>query len=353
MRRILALLLTLSLALGLSVPVWAAPDREEDQSAWALYHLGLFRGVGEDALGFPIFALDQIPTRAEGVAMLVRLLGRESDAKNGVWETPFTDVPQWAAPYVGYAYAQKVTNGVSETGFAPDVPITATEYLTLVLRAMGYVSGEDFAWDQAWNLSDALGITDGQYGPMSAGFDRGDVAWISYRALQGKVKRNGQVSGMTLREILKRQGIQSDADQVIWEETLQTCQENQMVFSIAPVSGSDRTYLEFTVDAAWANGLPCQIRQYSTKQEVASQCKRIGSDAKDSVGEDAFALVYLTYDEKAVLAAASESVEINGRSYPVIRLQWECSGTLAATGVVREKAQTEYYILGYFGDFIK
>ena len=351
MRKTLALLLTLCLSLSLSVPVLAAPAKEEDQSAWALYHLGLFQGVGEDARGFPVFALDQIPTRAEGVTMLVRLLGREEAAQAGTWNTPFTDVPAWAAPYVGYAYDQKVTNGVSETSFAPDAPISATEYLTLVLRALGYVSGEDFTWDQAWNLSDALAITSGQYGPQTTAFDRGDVAWISYHALEGKIKQGGQRSGQTLRSLLASQGIRSDADQVIWQETLQTCQENQMVFSIAPVSGSPRTYVSFTVDAAWANGIPCQIRQYETKQAVAAQCRRIGSDAKDSVGEDAFSLVYLSYDEKAVLDAATETVEVNGRSYPVIRFQWECSGTLAGVSTIREKAQTEYYILGYFGSF--
>ncbi len=353
MRKLLAVALSLLLTLSLSVPAWAASGKEADQAAWALYHLGLFQGVGEDARGFPIFALDQTPTRAEGVTMLVRLLGKEEAARAEILPTPFTDVPPWAAPYVGYAYAQKYTNGVGGGAFAPDEPITAAEYLTLVLRALGYVSGEDFAWNQAWNLSDALKITDGQYGPSTRSFDRGDVAWISYHALEGKVRTAGGSSGRTLRMVLASQGIRSDADQVIWQETLQTCRKDQMVFSISPVYGSPQTYLQFVVDAAWANGQPCQFKQYSNKQDVAIQCRRIGSEARDSVGENAFCLVYLTYDEEAALKAATETVEINGRSYPVIRFQFQCTGTLVGSGTIHEKAQTDYYIQSYFGSFLQ
>lgn len=111
--------------------------------------------------------------------MLVRLLGQEEDALAGTWTTPFQDVPDWAAPYVGYAYEKGLTNGKSETRFDPDSTIRASEYLTFVLRALGYVSGTDFAWDSAWTLSDKLGITHGEYNASTTSFDRGDVAWIS------------------------------------------------------------------------------------------------------------------------------------------------------------------------------
>lgn len=347
MKRSLSLLLALILALSLTAPACAAPADQAAQAAWTLYHLGLFQGTDTDAQGFPVFSLDRTPTRAEGVTMLVRLLGKEDAAQKGSWSTPFTDVPQWAEPYVGYAYDQKITNGVSDTSFAPNVPISATEYLTLVLRALGYVSGEDFEWSQAWNLTDGLGITHGEYSPLTKTFDRGDVAWISRQALDAKLKKNSR----TLRQVLSSQSISSDADLCVWEETLQACQENQMVFSIQATGDSERTYTKFVVDAAWANGQPCQIKQYSTKRDVTNQLKKLSKESKDAVGEDAFALIYLTYDEEAALAAATETVELNGKSYPVIKIQLKCTGTLAAKPAVKEMAQFEYYILGYFGEF--
>lgn len=159
MKQWISLLLALVLSLALALPAGAAPPEQEEAAAWQLYYMGLFQGTDTDAEGFPVFSLDRSPTRAQGVTMLVRLLGQEEDALAGTWTTPFQDVPDWAAPYVGYAYEKGLTNGKSETRFDPDSTIRASEYLTFVLRALGYVSGTDFAWDSAWTLSDKLGIT--------------------------------------------------------------------------------------------------------------------------------------------------------------------------------------------------
>ena len=71
---------------------------------------------------------------------------------------------------------------------------------------------------------------------------------------------------------------------------------------------------------------------------------------RDAVGSDAFALVSLTYDEAEVLAAGKKTVELGGKTYPVIKLQLNVTGTLAGRGTVTEKAEMEYYILGYWGE---
>ena len=119
--------------------------------------------------------------------MLVRLLGKEDEALAGTWQTPFTDVVEWAKPYIGYAYANKLTGGDSATTFGGAADVTATQYLTFVLRALGYSSDSDFAWDKAWELTDKLGITNGQYGADSA-FERGDAVIVSNKALSAKMK---------------------------------------------------------------------------------------------------------------------------------------------------------------------
>ena len=132
----------------------------------------------------------------EAVTMLVRLLGKETEAKSSEWDIPFTDVSDWAKPYVGYAYENKLTNGVSETRFGGNQTVTAVQYLTFVLRALGYESGKDFLWNAAWELSDRIGLTDGQYGAQTTRFLRGDAAVISYNALL--LCPNGQ--SVTLQE---------------------------------------------------------------------------------------------------------------------------------------------------------
>lgn len=170
---------------------------EAIQAANALHDLGLFQGVGTNPDGTPDYDLERAPNRFEAVTMLVRLLGKEDEAKAGTWTTPFTDLADWAKPYVGYAYANKLTNGISDRAFGGTATVTASQYLTFVLRALGYESGKDFQWDKAWELSDKLGFTKGQYNASSS-FTRGDVAIVSNNALSAKLKDGNY----TLKETL-------------------------------------------------------------------------------------------------------------------------------------------------------
>ena len=167
--------------------VASAASEEEVKAADSLYELGLFSGVGTNSDGTPIYDLDREPNRAEAVTMLVRLLGKEEEAKAKNWDMPFTDVDNWAKPYVGYAYANGLTSGTSATTFGGKSTVTATQYLTFVLRALGYSSDSDFKWDRAWELSDQLGITQGQYASNS-GFTRGDTVLVSNNSLSATLK---------------------------------------------------------------------------------------------------------------------------------------------------------------------
>ena len=218
-KRLLALGLSVLLALSL-FPAALAATGEANQAARELYEMGLFQGTGTNADGTPNFALDRTMTRAEAVTMLVRLLGKEAEAKAGTWTTPFTDVAAWAVPYVGYAYENGLTKGVSATAFGGGDTVTATQYLTFVLRALGYDSGSDFRWDAAWELSDKLGFTSGQYA-AGGDFLRGDAAIVSNNALAVKLKD----SGTTLRETLATQTPEVkawysvDAEGQLWVET--------------------------------------------------------------------------------------------------------------------------------------
>lgn len=181
MKRFLSFILALTLAVSLVPSAFAASD-EALQAANTLHALGLFNGTGTDANGNPVYDLDRAPTQEEAITMLVRLLGREEEAKSDDWRMPFTDVSNWAKPYVGYAYAYNLTSGTSETTFGGKQKVSATQYLTFVLRALHYEDGTDFQWDQAWKLSDEIGLTSAQYTSDSS-ITRGDVATISLKAL--------------------------------------------------------------------------------------------------------------------------------------------------------------------------
>ena len=199
-RRLVSLLLALLMLASLAPAALAAdtPSAEATQAAQTLYDLGLFKGTGTNPDGTPIFALEKTPTRNQALIMLIRLLGKEDEALNGSWSIPFTDVSEGMTPYVGYAYTNGLTAGTTATTFGGSKTIKANQYVTFLLRALGYTSGEDFTVSKACDFSDSLGgLTYGEYTPASA-FTRGDVAVLSLRALSQTL--NGSAS--TLAEKL-------------------------------------------------------------------------------------------------------------------------------------------------------
>lgn len=194
-KRITALIIILVIICSLAPAATALNVTEALNSASMLNALGLFKGVGTKRDGSPNYDLGRTPTRNEAVTMLVRLLGKEEEALAGEWETPFADVAEWAEPYVGYAYNNGLTGGISPTEFGGENNVTAAQYMTFVLRALGYSSETDFAWNNPWELSLKLGLRDeGDYETERANinFSRGGVAVISFRALGVPHKETGE-----------------------------------------------------------------------------------------------------------------------------------------------------------------
>ena len=187
MKKIVALLLCLGLLAALPLPALAA-GAETASQADTLHELGLFQGVGTGADGKPDYALDRVPTRTEALVMLVRALGKESAALSENDPCPFSDVPAWAKPYVGYAYRNGLTNGVSDTLFGAREPAVGYTYLTFMLRALGYsdAAGGDFAWNDPYALAADSGIL--RYDVDTEHFLRGDAVAVTYYALSAAQK---------------------------------------------------------------------------------------------------------------------------------------------------------------------
>ncbi len=188
MKRILSAIMVAILAVMLMPVNYAAGNADEAlEAAQALNAFGLFSGTGTDAQGNPIYELERQPTRQEAITMLVKLVGGAEESSKGGWETPFTDVDDWARNWVGYAYAKGLTAGTSATTFGANEKTTAAQFLTFVLKALGYDATTDFSWDNAWPLAEQVGISKGEYNEQTA-FTRGDMAIISYRALSAVMK---------------------------------------------------------------------------------------------------------------------------------------------------------------------
>lgn len=64
----------------------------------------------------------------------------------------FSDVPKhWASPYIGKLTSLEIISGMPDGTFRPDKAISADEYITLVVRALGYkLEQEEKYWAQVY-----------------------------------------------------------------------------------------------------------------------------------------------------------------------------------------------------------
>ena len=212
-RAMLSALLCLALCLG---SVGAAGSRDltsQEGQAMRLERLGLFLGVGEDGNGFTDFDLDRAPSREEAVTMLVRALGKGAEAAGMEKTHPFTDVPAWADGYVSYAYAQGLTKGISDTAFGAGDTATGAMYVTFMLRALNYVDGADFTWDDPWALAEDCGILPQRVDRET--FLRADAVDVTAAALSAQLKG----TDTTLAQKLIAEGAVSQA---AWDQAFQT-----------------------------------------------------------------------------------------------------------------------------------
>ena len=190
MKKSLAMLLIALCILTTSV---FAETNNQQHSAFALNELGLFTGTDKG------FELDNQLKRSDGIALLVRLLGKEAEAKNGNYSHPFKDVSAWLDPYVGYAYANGLTTGISETAYGENQPMTRAQFYTLTLRALGYTdAGEtpDFAWNAPYEMAKKAGLTKANV--KYDKFTRGAACELFWNALNAVSKETGKTLSSAL-----------------------------------------------------------------------------------------------------------------------------------------------------------
>lgn len=167
----------------------------------SLHEMGLFQGTQNG------YDLDRTPTRAEAAVMLVRLLGKEAEAKTLTYTAPFTDLKGWEKPYVQYLYSNGLANGTNRTTFNPTGKCTAQMYAVFLLRALGYSNTADFSYANAIETARERGIYD--TGIINVqNFLRDDAAAASYTVLSVSPKNS---EGTLLDQLVSENAI-TEAD---------------------------------------------------------------------------------------------------------------------------------------------
>ena len=187
-----------------------APSDEVDYNelADALKAMGVFGG---SSTGYgSSYELELPATRVQGLIMFLRIMGEEEAALACTGKAPFTDVPDWCQGYVAYGAERGYVGGYGDGRFGTDNPLRAREYLTMLLRALGYRDGgesPDFNFDNVIPRARELGvITAGEealLNELNAGtFLRAHLVYFSYHALTAQVKGGGA----TLLDRLEQSG---------------------------------------------------------------------------------------------------------------------------------------------------
>ncbi len=199
-KKLISLLLTLSLLLGLSVSAGAEMDI---RVRTRIEGVGLMEGYEDGSFGEE----DEL-TRAQMCMIAARILQVETV---GFGASPFTDVAEdhWAKDVIATLSQAGVVNGMGDGTFLPDKSVSYFEAAKILVSVLGYGDFAESAGGyptgylaQASRIGLLKGIT-----AKNSAISRGDVAQMLYGALDAKpigynFMQNYPEPSYTLHEIL-------------------------------------------------------------------------------------------------------------------------------------------------------
>lgn len=212
MKRIVSLVLALSMVLGLCATAFASVNLTDvagtkyEAAVEALIELEVVAGYPNGK-----YQPTKEVNRAELAKMLVICMGLEEDAERASGDNVFTDESlkdgeayAWARGYINTAATAGVIKGYPTGEFKPEKTVTYAEALTMMLRALGYgnVMEAEGTWPtNAILKARELELTDDvKYNSSSDGATRGDIAillWNMLRTPMWKISSENQGTGMT------------------------------------------------------------------------------------------------------------------------------------------------------------
>jgi uncharacterized protein YkwD len=185
----LSVMLTLTLAFDFTT-VSAQEFSDVSDSAAYSTAVGLLTSLGVIA-GYEdgTFRPDNTITRAEAATIMVRALGRESQAKSSKGATKYSDVSadNWASGYINVASDMGIIVGFPEGTFLPDSPVTYEQIVKMIVCAIGHDVKADAngGYPNGYlQAASTAGVTKGVGGSIGQAASRATVARLIYNSLE-------------------------------------------------------------------------------------------------------------------------------------------------------------------------
>ena len=193
---VLAFACTFSMFAGAKVFEDVPAGSDYSEAITMLSDLGIIQGK-DDGKYHP----EDTITRAEACAMIARLMTGDPNVSQYVGAQSFTDVAKgsWKDSAIGYCYINGIVIGVGDNKFEPDRAITDAEFITMVVRAMGYETADmkqNYPYSYMSNAQ-AIGLLDGTNMVASTDALRGEDAQVIYNALFADYARGAKLVNTT------------------------------------------------------------------------------------------------------------------------------------------------------------
>ena len=193
---VLAFACTFSMFAGAKVFEDVPAGSDYSEAITMLSDLGVIQGK-DDGKYHP----EDTITRAEACAMIARLMTGDRNVSQYVGAQSFTDVAKgsWKDSAIGYCYINGIVVGVGNNKFEPDRAITDAEFITMVVRAMGYETADmkqNYPYSYMSNAQ-AMGLLDGTNMVASTDALRGEDAQVIYNALFADYARGAKLVNTT------------------------------------------------------------------------------------------------------------------------------------------------------------
>ena len=193
---VLAFACTFSMFAGAKVFEDVPAGSDYSEAITMLSDLGVIQGK-DDGKYHP----EDTITRAEACAMIARLMTGDPKVSQYVGAQSFSDVQKgsWKDSAIGYCYINGIVIGVGNNKFEPDRAITDAEFVTMVVRAMGYETADmkqNYPFSYMSNAQ-AMGLLDGVKMVASTDALRGEDAQVIYNALFADYARGAKLVNTT------------------------------------------------------------------------------------------------------------------------------------------------------------